>query len=70
MACSFKRRNGIPIVHTFQIIISKGCKPNKIWVDHGGEFYNYLFKRLLKNNNIKMYSTYNKVKSVVAEKIY
>ena len=52
----------------FQKIISKGRKPNKIWVDQGGEFYNYLFKRFLKNNKTKMYSTYNEEKSVVAER--
>ena len=27
-------------VNAFQKIISKGRKPNKIWVDHGSEFYN------------------------------
>ena len=39
-----------------------------MWIDQGGEFYNYLFKRFLKNNNIKMYPTFNEGKSVVAEK--
>ena len=41
---------------------------NKIWVDQGGDFYNKLFKRFLKNNNIEMYSTYNEGKSVVAQR--
>ena len=45
-----KRR--ITIVNAFQKIISNGRKPNKIWVDQGGEFYNNLFKRFLKINNI------------------
>ena len=40
-------------VNAFQKTISEGRKPNKIWVDQGGEFYNNLFKRLLKTNNIK-----------------
>ena len=40
MGCSFKRQRGITSVHEFQKIIIKGCKPNKIWVDQGGEFYN------------------------------
>ena len=61
-----KDKRGITIVNAFQKIISKGRKPNKVWVDQGGEFYK-LFKRFLKVNNIKMYSTYNKGKSVVAE---
>ena len=63
-----KDKRGISIVNAFQKIISKGRKPNKIWVDQGGEFYNKLFKRFLKINNIEMYSTYNEGKSVVAER--
>ena len=53
--------------YTFKKIISKR-KPNKIWVDQGSEFYNNTFKDFLKINNIEMYSTYNEVKSVVAER--
>ena len=52
----------------FQKIISKGCKPNKIWVDPGGEFYNKRFKRYLNINNTEIYSTYNEGQSVVAER--
>ena len=65
-----KDKRRIAIVNAFQKIISKGRKPNKIWVDQGGEFYNNIFKRILKINNIEMYSTYNRGKSVVAEEIY
>ena len=54
-----KDKSGITIVNAFQKKISEGCKANKIWVDQGGEFYNKLFKRFLKINNIEMYSTYN-----------
>ena len=43
-------------------------KPNKIWVDHGSEFYNHKFKRFLKENDIEMYSTFNEGKSGVAER--
>ena len=56
------------IVNGFQKIISKGRKPNKIWVDQGSEFYNNSFKKFLKINNIEMYSTYNEGNSVVAER--
>ena len=65
---TLKDKKLISIVNAFQKIISKGHKPNKIWVDQGGEFYNKLFKRFLKINNIEMYSTYNEGKSVVAER--
>ena len=43
-----KDKRGISIVNAFQKIVSKGCKPNKIWVDQGGEFYSNLFKKFLK----------------------
>ena len=63
-----KDKKGISIVNAFNKIIKQfGKKPNEIWVDQGGEFYNNVFKRWLSNNNI-MYSTYNEGKSVVAEK--
>ena len=52
-----KDKRRITIANAFQKIVSKGRKPNKIWVDQGGKFYNNLFKRFPKNNNIKMYST-------------
>ena len=48
--------------------MSKGRRPNKAWVHQGRKFYNNLFKRFLKINNIEMYSTYNEGKSVVAER--
>ena len=38
-----KDRRGLIIVNAFQKIISKGRKPNRIWVGQGGEFYNYFF---------------------------
>ena len=63
-----KDKKGTSIVNAFQKIISEGRKPNKIWVDQGSEFYNNLFKRFLKTNNIEMYTTYNEGKSVVAER--
>ena len=69
MSCFFKRQKKVLLLLMhFKKIISKGRKPNKIWVDQGGEFYNKLFKRFLKINNIEMNSTYNEGKSVVPER--
>ena len=51
-----------------KIIKQSNRKPNKIWVDQGGEFYNNVFKKWLSDNDIIMYSTYNEGKSVVAER--
>ena len=63
-----KDKKWTSIVNAFQKIISDGRKPNKIWVDQGSEFYNNLFKKFLKTNEIEMYSTYNEGKSVFAER--
>ena len=63
-----KDKKGISIVNAFNKIIKQSNrKPNKIWVDQGGEFYNNTFKKWLSDNDIIMYSTYNESKSVVAE---
>ena len=51
-----------------KILKESDRKPNKIWVDKESEFYNNSFKKWLKDNDIEMYSTHNKEKSVVAER--
>ena len=64
-----KGKKGISIVNAFNKIIKQSNrKPNKIWVDQGGEFYNNVFEKWLSDNDINMYSTYNEGKSVVAER--
>ena len=63
-----KDEKGISIVNVFNKIIKQSNrKPNKIWVDQGGEFYNNVYEKWLSDNDINMYSTYNEGKSVVAE---
>ena len=64
-----KDKKETSIVNAFEKIIPEGRrKPNKIWVEQGGEFYNNSFKDFLKIDNIEMYSTYNEGKSVDAER--
>ena len=65
-----KDKKGISIVNACNKIIKQSNrKPNKIWVDQGGEFYNNVFEKWFSdNNNIIMYSTYNEGKSVVAKR--
>ena len=64
-----KNKKGNSIVNAFNKIMKQSnIKPNKIWVDQGGEFYNNVFKKWLSDNDIIMYSTYNEGKSVVAER--
>ena len=64
-----KDKKGTSITNAFNKIIKQSNrKPNKIWVDQGGEFYNRDFKKWLSSNDIIMYSTFNEGKSVVAER--
>ena len=43
-----KDKKGITITNAFQKILDKSnCKPNKIWVDKGSEFYNRSMKSWL-----------------------
>ena len=64
-----KDKKGYSILNAFDKIIKQSNrKPNKIWVDQGGEFYNNIFKNWLSDNGVVMYSTYNDGKSVVAER--
>ena len=59
-----KDKKGISIVNALNKIIKQSNrKPNKIWVDQGGEFYNNIFEKWLSDNDINMYSTYNEGKS-------
>ena len=67
-----KDKKGISIVNAFNKIIKQSNrKPNKIWVDQGGEFYNNVFEKWLSDNDINIYSAYKlfiQGKSVVAER--
>ena len=55
-----KDKKGVSIVDAFQKILDKSRrKPNKIWVDKGSEFYNNVFKKWLRDNDIEMYSIHN-----------
>ena len=62
-----KDKRRITIANAFKKNLKKR-KLKKIRIDQGGEFYNKLFQRFLKINNIGMHSTYNEGESVVAER--
>ena len=69
----WKRKKGVTITNAFQKILEESDrKPNKIWVQKGSEFYNSSFKKLLKDNNIEVYSTHNEEKFIrtLKTKIY
>ena len=57
MVYSFKNKKGSTIANAFQKNLDKwNCKPSKIWVDKGGEFYTISMNSWLEKNAIEMYS--------------
>jgi hypothetical protein len=68
-AVPLKDKKGETILQAFKNIIKKsGRSPKRIWVDHGGEFYNKLIDKWLAEQNIIRYSTYSESKSCVVER--
>ena len=66
---ALKDKKGTSITNAFQNLLDESNrKPNKTLEDKGSEFYNRSMKSFLQNNNIKMYLTHNKRKSLVAER--
>ena len=56
--------------NVFEIIMKRaGGKPNKIWIDQGGEFYSKYWKEKLEALDITPYSTYSEQKSVMVERL-
>ena len=69
MVIPLKDKKGMTITNAFQKLLNESNrKPNKIWVGKGSEFNNRSMKSWFEKNGIKMYSTHNEVKSVVAER--
>ena len=68
MGCSFQKKS-ITITNTFPKFLNESNrKSNKRCVDKGSTFYNRSMKSWLQDNDIKMYLTHSKRKSVVAER--
>ena len=64
-----KNKKGITITNAFQKILDEwNCKPNKIWVDQGSEFYSRSTKSWFQDNDTEMYSTHSEGNSAVAER--
>ena len=59
-AVPLKDKKGVTISNAFQSILDiPKRKPDKVWTDQGSEFYNNVFKKCLKDNDIIVYSTNN-----------
>ena len=67
----WKTKKGITIINALQKFLDEsGLKLSKIWVDTGSKLYNKSMKSWLQDNDIKMHSTNNAGKSVVAGNVY
>ena len=71
MGYSFERKKSTTINNAFKKILDhSNRKPNKRWIDKGSEYYNRSIKSFFQNNDIEMYSTHIKAKSVIAERFF
>ena len=51
-----------------KLLKKSNCKPNKIWLDKGSEFFNRSMNSWLEKNYTELYSTHNEGKSIVVER--
>ena len=66
-ASELKNKEKLNVKNAFEkFLVSR--KPKKIQCDKGSEFYNSVFQKLLKDNNIRMYSTDSDLKASVVER--
>ena len=64
-----KGEKGIEITNaSLNYLGDSNRKLDKFWADKGSEFYKRSMKSWLQDNVIKMYSTHNERKSVIAER--
>ncbi len=67
-AVPLRDKSGKVLVKAFRAILRSGRRPDCIQTDRGTEFLNKLFQGLLKENNIRFYTTGNETKASVAER--
>lgn len=69
-AIPLKSKTSIEVTKAMESILSTGRKniPKNIQSDHGKEFYNTHFKKLMDRYNINHYSTYSNLKSSIVER--
>ena len=64
-----KNKTGVAVATALKKIFeSNGKTPSKLWADNGKEYYNSVVKKLLTNNDVELYSTFNEEKSSIVER--
>lgn len=66
-AVPIKNKSAAEVTKAFEKILSER-KPRNLQTDQGKEFYNKLFGKLMKINNINHYSTYSNLKASIVER--
>ena len=66
-AVPLKTKTGIAVAEAFEKIFKENV-PSMLWTDKGKEFYNTHLTKILRKNNVKLYSTENEEKASVAER--
>lgn len=62
-----KNKTASEVCRGFEKILSER-KPNNLHTDNGKEFYNKMFRKLMKNNDINHYSTFSNLKASIIER--
>ena len=70
-----KNKSGLSITNDFKIVLDESLqggiedrKPEKLWVERGGEFYKKTIKSLLKEYGTELYFSYSDLKAVFMER--
>ena len=63
-----KDKTGESVTKAFKDIFKEGYCSSYLWTDKGTEFYNASMREMLKSKNIKLYSTHNEPKAMIAER--
>lgn len=64
-----KDKSNDSMIRAFKSVFREAGKtPSYLWTDHGREYYGKAFVQFLKQNNVRLYSTFTHIKSSMAER--
>ena len=64
-----KTKTGPDLVDAFNVVLASGRKPEKILTDRGTEFFNKHFQKLMDDESIHLYNTFNETKASIVERL-
>ena len=62
-----KTKRGPDLVDVFNVVLASGRKPGKILTNRGTEFLNKHFQKLMDDEGIHLYNTFNETKASIVE---